>query len=79
MKTTSVAAMVFFLPKVSFRKYLIAAMFIVLYQQLRGTLKTAFKRHLTTEDFTDIGVKPAPRNLIYYSMLLLFLSNKASF
>ena len=29
-------------------------MFEVLSQQLRGTLTTAFKRHLTSEDFTDL-------------------------
>ena len=54
------------------------AMFKDLYQQLRGTLTTAFERHLTTEDFTDMDVKPAPRRLTYYCMLL-FLSNKPSF
>ena len=64
--------------KVSFRKYLITAMFKVLYQQLRGTLTTSFERHLLTEDFTDIGVKLAPRYLTNYSMAL-FLSNKRSF
>ena len=66
MKTTSVAVMVFFSSKMSFRKYLITAMFKVFYQQLRSILTTAFERHLTTEDFTDMGVKPAPRHLIYY-------------
>ena len=69
---------VFFLSKVSFRKYLITTMFKVLYQQLRSTLTTAFERHLTTEDFMDIGVNLAPRHLTYYGMLL-FLSNKLSF
>ena len=60
MKTTSVAAMVILSSKVLFRKYLIAAMFKVLYQQLGGTLTTAFERHLTIEDFTDVmDVKPA--------------------
>ena len=49
----------FFL-EVSFRKHLITTKFKILYQQLRSTLKTAFERHLTTEDFMDIGVKPAP-------------------
>ena len=43
-----------FFPKVSFRKYLITAMFKVLYQQLQGTLTTAFEGHLATEDFTGI-------------------------
>ena len=51
-----------FFSKVSFRKYLITTMFKVLYQQLRSTLTTAFERHLTTEYFMDIGVKPAPRH-----------------
>ena len=79
MKTTSVAAMVIFSSKVLFRKYLITAMFKVLYQQLGRTLTTAFERHLTIEDFTDImGVKLASRHLTHYC-LLLFLSNKPSF
>ena len=43
-----------------FRKYLITATFRVLSQQLRGTLTTAFERHLTIEDFTNMDVKPAP-------------------
>ena len=30
-------------------------MFRVLTQQLQGTLTTAFERHLTFEDFTDMG------------------------
>ena len=77
MKTISVVVM-FFFPKVSFRKYLITAMFKVLYQQLRGNLTTAFERHLTTEYFMNIGVELAPRHLTYYCMLL-FLSNKPSF
>ena len=67
-----------FFPKVSFRKYLITAMFKVLYQQSRVNLTTAFERHLTTEYFMDIGVKLAPRHLTYYCTLL-FLSNKPSF
>ena len=68
----------FFFSKGSFRKYLITAMFQVLYQQLQGNLTTAFERHLTTEYFMDIGVELAPRHLTYYSMLLFF-SNKSSF
>ena len=36
------------------RNYLITAMIKVLSQQLRGTLTTAFERHLTIEDFTDM-------------------------
>ena len=77
MKLTSIAVM-FFFSKVSFRKYLITAVSKVLFQQLRGTLTPAFESHLKTEDFTDTGVKPAPRHLIYYCMLL-FHSNKPSF
>ena len=69
--------MVFF-SKVSFQKYLMTTMFKVLYQQLRSTLTTTFERHLTTEDFMDIGAKPALRHLTYYCMLF-FLSNKPSF
>ena len=36
------------------RNYLITAMIKVLSQQLRGTLTTAFERHLTIEDFMDM-------------------------
>ena len=43
-----------FFSKVSFRKYLITAMFKFLPQQLRGTLTTAVKRQLTIEGFTDM-------------------------
>ena len=68
----------FFFSKVSFRKYLITTMFKVLYQQFWSTLTAAFERHLTTEDFMDIRVKPAPTHLTYYCMLL-FISNKPSF
>ena len=79
MKTISVAAMVIFSSKVPFQKYVITAMFKVHYQQLRGNLTTAFERHLTIEDFTDImGVKPESRYLTHYCFLL-FLSNKPSF
>ena len=67
-----------FFPKVSFRKYLITAMFKVIYQQSRVNLTTAFEIHLITEYFIDVGVKLAPRHLTYYCMLL-FLSNKPSF
>ena len=77
MKTTSVTVTVFFL-KVSFRKYLIKAMFKLLYPQLRDTLTAAFERHLTTEYFTNIGVKAAPRFLTH-CCVFLFLSNKPSF
>ena len=76
MKTTSVVVM-FFFRKVSFRKYLITAMFKALYQQLRGNV-TAFERHLATEYFMDIGVEVAPRHLTCYC-IHLFLSNKPSF
>ena len=53
-------------------------MFGALSQQLQDTLTMAFERHLTIEDFTDMGVKPAPRHLTYYCMLLI-LSNKPGF
>ena len=43
----------FFL-KVSFQKYLITAMFKVLFQQLRSTLTMAYERQLTFEDLTDM-------------------------
>ena len=62
-----------FFSKVSFWKYLITTIFKVFYQQLRSTLATAFERHLRTEDFMDIGVRPAPRYWTYYCVLL-FLS-----
>ena len=67
MKTTSIAVM-FFFSKVSLRKYLITAMFKVLYQQLRGTLTTAFERHLTIKDFTNIGCQACTKtfNLLSY-------------
>ena len=68
MKLTS--SLLCFFSKVSFRKYLITAVSKVLFQQLRGNLTSAFERHLTTEDFTDIGVKPEPRHLIYYYAFL---------
>ena len=54
MRTTSVAVMVIYFSKVSFRKYLITAMFKVLPQQLRDTLTRAFERHLAIEDFTEM-------------------------
>ena len=58
----------FFFSKVSLRKYLITAMFKVLYQQLRGTLTTAFERHLTIKDFTNIGCQACTKtfNLLSY-------------
>ena len=31
-----------------------SAMLKALFQQLRGTLTTAFERHLSVEDFTDM-------------------------
>ena len=65
-----------FFPRVSFRKYFITTMFKVLYQQLQSTLTTAFERHLATENFMDVSVKPASRT---YYCILLFLSNKPSF
>ena len=81
MGTISVAVMVIFLWRMSFQKYLITAMFKGISRQLRVTLTTAFERHFTMEDFTDmdqhIGVKPAPAHLTY--CMLLFISNKPSF
>ena len=70
-----------FFSKVSFRKYLITAMFKVLFNNyetrwqwhLRDTLQLKILR-----TWIIIGVEPAPRHLIYYSMLL-FLSSKPSF
>ena len=54
-------------------------MFKVLYQKLSGTLTTAFEKHLLTiEGLTGMGVEPAPRDLTYYFMLILF-SNELSF
>ena len=47
--------MVILYSKVPYRKQLMAAMFKVLSQQLRGTLTTAFERHVTIEDFTDMN------------------------
>ena len=78
MKVTSVAVMVIFffesvIPKVFDHNYVQSTL-----STTTRTLTTAFERHLTIEDFTDMGVKPAPRHLTYYCMLL-FLSNKPSF
>ena len=79
MKITSVTVFFFFFfLTVSFQKYLIAAKFNVLYQHLRSTLTMAFETHRKNEDFTGMGVKPAPRHLTYYCMLLI-LSSKPSF
>ena len=36
----------------------------VLFQQLRGTLTTAFERHLTTQDFT--GMNQQTRKLVLW-------------
>ena len=72
--------------KESFQKYLITAMFKVLFQQLKGTLTAGFERYFTIEDFRDMdhhrcwacsSEKVAPRQL-GYSRMLLFLSNKPS-
>ena len=52
MRTISVAMIIIFLWKVSFRKYLITAMFKVLSRQLQGTL--TFERHLKINDFTGM-------------------------
>ena len=59
----------------------------VLSQRLRGTLTTAFEKHLTVEHFTNLNQHTcracsseniSPRHLTYYCMLL-FLSHKPSF
>ena len=72
-----------FFSKVSFWKYLITAMSKVLSQQLRGTLTTAFERHLTIENFTDMDpckCQPCTKSfdlLLYASLSLkqvLFLN-----
>ena len=78
MKTTSVAVMFFFFSKLSFRVYLITTMYNALYQQLQDTLIRAFERHLTTEDFTNIVVKPAQRHLTCYCMYVLCMSRTRS-
>ena len=54
MKATSVALMVIFFPETLIPS-LITAMFKVLSQRLRGNLKTTFERHLTIDDYTDMG------------------------
>ena len=46
--------MVKFVSKVSFRKYLIRAMFKVLSQQLQDTLTMAYESHPPVEDFTNM-------------------------
>ena len=72
MRKTSVAVMVIFFPKVSFRKYLITAIFKVFSQQLQGTLTTAFERHLPTEDLDMDQHRCRACNiaLTYYCMLV---------
>ena len=61
-----------------FRKYLVTAMFKVLYQQFRGNLTTAFERHLTTEMFYGHRCQALTKTfdlLLYASVSLsLFLS-----
>ena len=72
-----------FFSKLSFRKYLITAMFKVLSQQLRGTLTKAFQRYLIIEDFTDVGQRRCRACNKAFDLqcycVLLFLSNKPSF
>ena len=74
--------MVKFVLRVSFRKYLITAMFKVLSQQLQGTLtKWHMKDTLQLKilrTWINVGVEPAPRHLTYCSMLF-FLSNRPTF
>ena len=73
MRAISIAVTIIFSWKVSFPK------FKVLSQQLQGTLTTTFKRHLTTEDFTDMDQRESARIHLTYYCMLLFLSNKPSF
>ena len=74
MKSTSVTVIVIFfesiIPKILDHIYV-----QTLSQQLLGILTTAFERHLTIEDYMDMGVGPAPRHLTYCCIL----SNKPSF
>ena len=70
MRTSYVAAMIIFLWKVSFQKYLITAMFKVLSQQLRGTLTMEFERHLAIEDFTDMDQHRCRACITTFSLLL---------
>ena len=63
-----------FLSEVSFRKY--AVMLKVFSQQLRGTLTTAFERHLAIEDCTGIDQHRCQAcakafNLLLYASLSL--------
>ena len=53
MRTTSVAVMVKFVSKVSFRMYFITAIFKVFSQQLQDTLAMTYERHPPVEGFTD--------------------------
>ena len=53
MKMTFVTAMVIFL-KVLFYKYLITAIFKVLFQQPKGKSATEFEQNVATEDFTEL-------------------------
>ena len=62
-----------FFSKVSFKKYLITAMFKVFSQQLRRTFTTAFERQLTIKDFTDMNQQRC-RAYIKLFDLLLFAS-----
>ena len=75
MRTTSIAVMIIFLWKGSFRK------FKVLSEKLQSTLTTGFERHITIKDFTDMDQHrcgAAPVHLTYCCKLL-FLSDKPSF
>ena len=67
--------------KVSFRKYLVTAMFKVLSQNYEAPWQRHLKNTLQLKilrTWTNIGVESATRNLTYNCMLL-FLSNKPSF
>ena len=59
-----------------FRKYLITAFLKVLFQQLEGTLTTAFERHFTIENFIDMDhhkyqAFTKTYDLLYYMLLSL--------
>ena len=59
------------------RNYLITVMFKVLSQELGGTLTTAFERHLTIEDFTDMDQHRCRACTTTFDLLLYaFLSVK---
>ena len=86
MWTTSVAVMVIFFLKVSFPNYLITASFKAHFQQLWGalttavdngnliwkTLTTAFERHLTIQDFTDMDQQMSSLHQYIWLIIVCF-------